>query len=109
MPTRQLIEQALEGIARAIEAEDIDRLVAAWPSLGTADIERFRRTFEVMRDIDVSFDIRSLEIDANQATATLRTTYDFYNESTRARDRESFAQTLVFSHRDGRWLVTASR
>ncbi len=106
---RPAIEAALGRIARAIEGEDISALLALWPSLDAQERENFRVLFAGTREIRVVFDTRSIEVEGDAATASLLTTYHYYNESTRAPDSATFAQVLVFSRRNGEWVVTGSR
>lgn len=106
---RSEIEQSLARIAQAIEGEDMNRLVAAWPSLDATQRSSLSALFTGTRDIDVRFDIRELAIGDDQVTATLHTTYAYYNEVDRKNETTSAAQVFVFTRRDGQWVVTSSR
>ncbi len=106
---RPAVEAALQRIARAIESENVGALLEVWPSLDARQQANFRALFSGTRDIRVTFDVRSIDIEQDRATASLQTTYDYFNESRRAADSASFPQTLIFSRRDGSWIVTGSR
>ncbi len=103
------IEQALARIAQAIESEDMNALVAAWPTLDATQRNSLSALFAGTRDIDVRFDVRDLAIGEEQVTATVHTTYRYYNEVDRSNDTTSAPQVFVFTLRDGRWVVTSSR
>lgn len=106
---RPAVEAALQRIARAIESENVGTLLEVWPSLDARQQANFRALFSGTRDIRVTFDVRSIDIEQDRATASLQTTYNYFNESKRAADSASFPQTLIFSRRDGSWIVTGSR
>ena len=106
---RPAVEAALQRIARAIEGENIASLLELWPSLDATQQANFRALFAGTRDIRVTFDVRSIDVEGERATAVLQTTYNYFNESERASDSATFPQTLIFTRRDGAWVVTGSR
>ena len=106
---RPEVAAALQRIARAIEAENITALLQLWPALNAQQQSNFRTMFAATRDIRVSFDVRSIDMQDDRATASVLTTYNYFNESDRAPASASFEQTLVFTRRDGDWVVTGSQ
>ncbi len=106
---REVVEATLVELRRAIETEDIDALRRVWLGLSADQIRNFETSFRLMRDLKVSFDVRSLDVSADQITVTVQTTYDFLDERSRRRQSQTFPQTLELAQRNGRWTVVGSR
>jgi hypothetical protein len=98
----------LEELRRAIEGKDLDQLRAVWVSLTPAEARSFEASFAIMRDLRVGFETVSVESAGERITVSTRTTYSFFNESTRRADSQIFTQTLQLALVGGRWSVVAS-
>ncbi len=105
---REVAEAALDEVRRAIEAEDVDALRRVWPGLSGTQIRNFETSFRLMRDLKVTFEVRSLDESGDRITVSVRTTYDYFNESSRREETQSFRQVLQLGQRDGRWVVVES-
>jgi hypothetical protein len=106
---REVAERTLGELRRALEAEDIDALQRAWVTLSPSDARNFRRWFDLMRDIEVVYAIRSVDDEDGKVSVNVSTTYRSFNESSDKPETQSFSQILELEQRDGRWVVVANR
>ncbi len=104
----EVAEATLEELRRAIEAEDLDALRRVWPGLSGAQIRNFETSFRLMRDLKVTFEVRSLDESGERITVTVRTKYDYFNESSRREETQTFRQVLRLAQREGRWAIVES-
>lgn len=108
-PPTQVVEKTLAELRRAIETEDLDALRRTWTSLTPNDTGNFARWFELMKDIEVRYQVRSLERAGDRIIVSVGTRYEFFNESSNKTEKQTFSQVLELAQRDGRWVVVASR
>ncbi len=104
----EVAEATLDELRRAIEAEDVGAVRRVWPGLSGAQVRNFETSFRLMRDLKVNFDVRSIDGSADRFTVTVRTRYDYFNESSRREETQTFRQVLVLARQDGRWVVAES-
>ncbi len=78
-----------------------------WVGLTAAEAQNFQRSFELMDDLTVTFDVRSIEPTGDGLDVTVNTTYDFTAGG--HRDNTTFPWVLELAERGGRWVVVASR
>jgi serine/threonine-protein kinase len=106
---RPIVDRTLAALRGAIEAEDLDAIRATWVGLSPTELRNFETAFRVMRDLEVQFEVRNVARENGGIRAAIHTTYDFFNESSRQRDQQSFDQEFVLAERDGRWVIVSSR
>jgi class 3 adenylate cyclase len=105
----QIAQGVLAQMRHAIEVEDLGALQRAWVGLSSRDADNFRKWFKGVRDIEVHYQVRSVEHAGERIVASVQTTYEAFNESADRRDSQTFGQVLDMAERDGRWVVVGSR
>jgi hypothetical protein len=105
----QIVDATLDQLRRAIEAEDLAALQRAWIGLSSDQLRAFEGSFKGMRDLEVTFDVVSVESAGNLLDVTVQTTYDYVNEDSGRRENQRFSQRLELGQRDGRWVVVGNR
>jgi len=106
--TGEIVETTLEELRRAIEAEDLEALQRVWVGLRSDQLQTFERFFDATRDLEVSFEVASMDRSGDIIDVSVRTTYDFVSEAT-GRQHQPFTQQLQLARRDGRWVIVSSR
>jgi tRNA A-37 threonylcarbamoyl transferase component Bud32 len=109
LSTEEIVAATLEELRRAIEAENLTALRRVWVGLTAQEIERFEAAFDIMADLQVAIEVRSLKRSADRIEATVETTYDFLNETSNRRETQTFPQVLELAERDGAWVIVAAR
>jgi serine/threonine protein kinase len=106
---RPAIAAVIQNYARAIEAQDIERIRQIFPSLSADQEAAFSGSFKSMRDLKVTLVPGEPRINGQVAQVTVNATYDFYNTDSRKDESESFSFELTLRRVSGAWQIAASR
>jgi hypothetical protein len=104
-----VVAETLDRLRQAIESEDMAALHRVWVGLSGDELETFQNSFDLMSDLEVGFEVLSLEEFGDRILVRIETTYEFRNEDSRRRESSNFRQVLELAERDGRWVVVGSR
>lgn len=108
-PPEAVAEGVLDDLASAIASEDLARVRSVWTSIGREASDGLQELFDVVRDISVDYEVRSLRQEGDGIVVQVHTTYTFVTEQDRQRLTEEIDQLFELGRRDGRWLVVGSR
>lgn len=108
-PAGEIAGSVLDELRRAVESEDLAAVQRVWVSLTRSEVRGFGKFFELARDLRASYDIESLERSSDRIIIRVGTNYDYVNENTRRRVRQSITQYFEMAPREDRWVIVASR
>ena len=104
----EIAAQVLGEIRSAIESETVSALRAVWTSLTAEQARNYQLTFDGTRDMKAEIETLSVDMSGDRVTLRIRTTLEFFNESTRRSNNSvSPEQTLQLEERNGRWVVVS--
>jgi class 3 adenylate cyclase/TolB-like protein len=108
-PAEEIATRVLADVQSAIEGEDLPALTAVWTNLTAEGARNYQALFDGTRESAANIETLSVDSAGSRITVRIRTTLEFYNESTRRRESTSAEHTLQLEERSGRWVIVASQ
>jgi hypothetical protein len=106
---REGIDAAVAAYTRALESRQITDVRRAYPGMTAEQEQQLAQALRSMEQLDVTLDIRSVDIRGNDATALLSGTYDFFSRDSRRRERLPVNVSMSLEQGAGGWVIRQIR
>ncbi len=104
---RQLIEDAIQRYATALETEDISQVRLVYPRISSTEEDNWRTGWDSWSDFEVTLNADAIQVNGENANATVSGTYSFRQDG---RDQELDVNIqLALELRGDAWVITSTR
>jgi len=99
----------VDAYVRALESRQISELRRVYPAMSPEQEQQLSGALRAMEQLDVTMDVRSLDIRGTSATAMVSGTYDFYSRDSRRRERLPVNVQMTLEQGASGWLIRQIR
>lgn len=103
-----VVTDVLAGLEAAIEAEDLAGIRQVWTGITSRQSSGFEGLFASVRDLAVTFDVRSVHRQGSTIVAEVDSRYEFYALANRRVERSEASQVFQIEQRGGVWVIVGS-